>query len=43
MKKLYLKLFEMLKEIPEIKYIDLNYGQLFESKPPLDYPAVLHC
>ncbi|MCK0203065.1 hypothetical protein MWN41_08570 [Ornithobacterium rhinotracheale] len=41
MKKLYLKLFEMLREIPEIKYIDLNYGQLFESKPPLDYPAVL--
>lgn len=41
MKKLYLKLYELLSEIPEIKYIDLNFGQLMEEKPPLKYPAVL--
>lgn len=41
MKTLYLKLIELLSEIPEIKYIDLNYGQLQEEKPPLVYPAVL--
>lgn len=41
MKNLYLKLFELLKEIPEIQYIDLNFGQIMEEKPPLSYPAVL--
>ena len=41
MKTLYLKLIELLSEIPEIKYIDLNFGQLQEEKPPLIYPAVL--
>lgn len=41
MKKLYLKLTELLSEIPELKYIDLNFGQLQEEKPPLAYPAVL--
>lgn len=41
MKKLYLKLIELLSEIPEIKYVDLNFGQLQEEKPPLVYPAVL--
>ncbi|MCZ2084147.1 MAG: hypothetical protein LC112_07715 [Flavobacteriales bacterium] len=41
MKTLYLKLIELLSQIPEIKYIDLNYGQLQEEKPPLVYPAVL--
>lgn len=41
MKTLYLKLIELLTEIPELKYIDLNFGQLQEEKPPLIYPAVL--
>lgn len=41
MKKLYLKLHDLLSEIPEIKYIDLNFGQVLEEKPPLLYPAVL--
>lgn len=41
MKTLYLKIIELLSEIPEIKYIDLNFGQLQEEKPPLIYPAVL--
>jgi hypothetical protein len=41
MKTLYLKLTELLSEIPELKYIDLNCGQLQEEKPPIAYPAVL--
>jgi hypothetical protein len=41
MKTLYLKLIELLSEIPELKYIDLNCGQLQEEKPPIAYPAVL--
>lgn len=41
MKTLYLKLIELLTEIPELKYIDLDFGQLQEEKPPLIYPAVL--
>ncbi len=41
MKKLYLQLLELLSEIPEIQYVDLNYGQLQEEKPPISYPAVL--
>lgn len=41
MKDLYLKLLELLGEIPEIKYVDLNFGQLQEEKPALSYPAVL--
>ncbi|MRN01683.1 hypothetical protein D1Z97_11040 [Riemerella anatipestifer] len=41
MKRLYNKLLELLEEIPELKYIDLNFGQIMEEKPPLAYPAVL--
>ncbi|MDE5525252.1 MULTISPECIES: hypothetical protein [Elizabethkingia] len=41
MEKLYLKIVELLGTIPEIKYIDLDSGQLQEEKPPLAYPAVL--
>ena len=41
MKALYLKLIELLSEIPEVKYADLNCGQLQMEKPPLAYPAVL--
>lgn len=41
MKALYLKLIELLSEIPEIKYVDLNCGQLQEEKPSISYPAVL--
>lgn len=38
---MYLKLVELLGTISEIKYIDLDFGQLQEEKPPLAYPAVL--
>ena len=41
MDKLYEKIIELLSEIPEIRYIDLNAGQLQLEKPPLAYPAVL--
>ena len=41
METLYLKLFELLEQIPELKYVDLDYGQLQEEKPPLAYPAAL--
>lgn len=41
MDKLYEKLLELLGTVTEIKYIDLDYGQLQEEMPPLSYPAVL--
>ena len=41
MDKLYEKIIELLETVSEIKYIDLDYGQLQEEKPPLVYPAVL--
>ncbi len=41
METLYKKLIELLGAIPEIRYIDLNAGQLQLEKPPLAYPAVL--
>lgn len=41
MKKLYLQLLELLSEVPEIKHVDLNYGQLQEEIPSIGYPAVL--
>lgn len=41
MKTLYLKLTELLREIPELKFIEENFGQLQESNPPIAYPAVL--
>ncbi|HAT3998571.1 TPA: hypothetical protein I9Y90_000053 [Elizabethkingia anophelis] len=41
MDKLYEKIIELLETLPEIKYIDLDYGQLQEEMPPLSYPAVL--
>lgn len=28
-------------EVPEVKYIDIDYGQLNESNPPVKYPAVI--
>lgn len=38
---LYNQLIELLTEIPELRYIDLDMGQLFEEQPPLSYPAAL--
>lgn len=38
---LYNQLIELLSEIPELRYIDLDMGQLYEEKPPLAYPAAL--
>lgn len=41
MDKLYEKILELLGTVPDIKYVDLDYGQLQEEMPPLSYPAVL--
>ncbi len=41
MKTLYLKIIELLGTVPEIRHVDLQYGQLQEEQPPLSYPAVL--
>ncbi|MDO4782673.1 MAG: hypothetical protein Q4A09_05565, partial [Capnocytophaga felis] len=40
-KQLYLTILEILKQIPDIKWVDLNTGQLQQEIPPLAYPAVL--
>lgn len=41
MEELYLKLIELLKDIPQIRYIDLDTGQLMAEQPPIAYPAAL--
>lgn len=41
MEELYLKLIDLLKEIPQLRYIDLDMGQLMQEKPPISYPAAL--
>lgn len=43
MKALYLKALELLKEVPAIKYADLDKGQLedYEGRPSLIFPCAL--
>lgn len=41
MKALYLQLLELLSEIPELRYVEQNYGQVTEEKPSIAYPAAL--
>lgn len=41
MEDLYLKLLELLKQVPQLRYIDLDTGQLMAEKPPIVYPAAL--
>lgn len=41
MKNLYTTILEILKQIPAIKWADLNTGQLQQEVPSLVYPAVL--
>jgi|SRR5690554_718 len=41
MEQLYLQLIELLKEIPQLRYIDLDTGQLMAEKPAISYPAAL--
>lgn len=41
MEQLYLKLTELLKQVEDIRYIDMDMGQLQEEVPPLSYPACL--
>lgn len=41
MEDLYLKLLELLKQVPQLRYIDLDTGQLMMEKPTINYPAAL--
>lgn len=41
MKQLYLKIQELLKEIPEIKWVDFDLGQMQEEMPSVAFPCVL--
>lgn len=41
MKKLYLTILEILKEIPQIQWVDFNSGQLQQPMPSVAFPAVL--
>ncbi len=41
MEQLYLKLEELLTQIKDIRYIDLDNGQLLEEMPPVTYPCAL--
>lgn len=38
---LYERILEKLDEITEIKYSDLDFGQLMVEVPPISYPAIL--
>lgn len=41
MEDLYNKIVELLQEIPELKWIDLDVGQLNEPTPSVTYPCAL--
>ncbi len=41
MRQLYTTIVAILKQIPTIKWVDLNTGQLQQEMPPLAFPAVL--
>lgn len=41
MRQLYTTIVVILKQIPAIKWVDLNTGQLQQEMPPLAFPAVL--
>lgn len=41
MQELYLKIIELLGEIQELRYADLDTGQLQEEVPSLSFPAAL--
>lgn len=41
MEELYVKLLELLGDIPELRYVDLDKGQLMEERPSIAYPCAL--
>lgn len=41
MKAIYQSIYTLLKEIPAIRWIDKDKGQLKFQRPPLEYPAAL--
>ena len=41
MKKLFETITELLSQIPELKWVDFDSGQLLEEKPPVVFPCAL--
>lgn len=41
MKQLYLTVTELLKEVPQLRWVDFNDGQLQEEQPSIAYPCAL--
>ena len=41
MKNIFLSIQEKLSEIPELKHIDKNWGQLLYDQPPVKFPCAL--
>lgn len=41
MKNIFLSIQEQLKEIPALKHIDKNWGQLLHEQPPVKFPCAL--
>lgn len=41
MKELYNTITELLEQIPTLKWVDFENGQLQEPQPPITYPAAL--
>jgi len=41
MKNIFLSIQEKLSEIPELKHIDKNWGQLLHEQPPVKFPCAL--
>lgn len=43
MKDLYLKILNRFKEVPQVKYVDEDYGQIddFNERPPVAFPCAL--
>ena len=41
MKKLFETITELLSQIPDLKWVDFDCGQLLEEKPPVPFPCAL--
>lgn len=41
MKKLFETITELLSQIPDLKWVDFDCGQLLEEKPPVAFPCAL--
>ncbi len=41
MEEIYLLFLELLKAVPELRWIDMDQGQLEQDRPPVAYPCAL--